>query len=54
MPATVDIMVRLMPNVVNPSKVCQSCKDKSKCCACAFGNQGTENQQHAAVLERVI
>ena len=30
MPAAVNIMVRLMPSIVDPSKVCQLCKDKGK------------------------
>jgi len=54
MPATVDIMVKLMPHVVNPSKVCLSCKDKSKCASCAFGSLSTDNQQTAATLEAVM
>ena len=54
MPATVDIMVKLMPHVVNPSKVCLSCKDKSKCASCAFGSLSTGNEQDAALLEAVI
>ena len=36
MPAAVNIMVRLMPLVVNGQKVCQGCKDKTKCQYCSF------------------
>ena len=54
MTATVDIMVRLLPHAVNPSKVCLSCKDKSKCSSCAFGSLSTGSQQDAAALEAVI
>ena len=54
MPATVDIMVRLMPQVVNPSKVCLSCQDKSKCSSCAFGSISTDSQQYTKALEAVI
>ena len=36
MPAAVNIMVRLMPLVINGSKVCQGCKDKTKCQYCTF------------------
>lgn len=39
MPAAVNIMVRLLPSMVNPSKVCQLCKDKTKCQSCSFLNQ---------------
>jgi hypothetical protein len=38
MPAAVDIMVQLMPHVLQPSKVCLLCRDKTKCSACVFGN----------------
>jgi hypothetical protein len=36
MPAAVNIMVRLLPLVVSGSKVCQLCKDKTKCQSCTF------------------
>ena len=47
MPAAVNIMVRLMPSIVDPSKVCQLCKDKTKCQSSAFHNQPTQQQQDA-------
>jgi hypothetical protein len=31
MTKTVELMVQLMPSLISPSKVCLSCKDKSKC-----------------------
>ena len=31
MPAAVNIMVRLLLSIVNPSKVCKLCKDKTNC-----------------------
>jgi len=36
MPKAVDHMVRLLPSIVDPSKVCLSCKDPSRCASCAF------------------
>ena len=54
MPAAIDIMVKLMPHVVNPSKVCLSCRDKSKCVSCAFGSLSTPSEQDTAVLEAVV
>ena len=45
MPAAVNIMVRLMPSIVDPSKACQLCKDKAKCQICTFHNQSTQQQQ---------
>jgi hypothetical protein len=48
MPAAVDIMVKLLPSIVNPSKVCLLCKDKEKCHACTFSQQ--PDPQEFAVL----
>jgi len=39
MPATVDIMVRLLPIIIDPSKVCLLCQDKSKCQGCTFSKE---------------
>ena len=50
MPATVDLMVRLMPLVVTSSKVCQACKDKAKCQDCAFNK--AISQQEKETLSR--
>ncbi|GHV48462.1 hypothetical protein AGMMS49546_39040 [Spirochaetia bacterium] len=36
MPAAVDLMVRLLPSIVDPSKVCLSCQDRSVCQGCVF------------------
>ena len=52
MPATVDIMVKLLPSIVNPSKVCLLCKDKQACNVCTFSKQ--LNPEELAVLEAVI
>jgi len=54
MPATVDIMVKLMPHVVSSAKVCLACKDKTKCASCTFGSLSTESPQLSAALEAVI
>jgi hypothetical protein len=45
MHATVNIMVRLMPSIVDSSKICQLCKDKAKCQICTFHNQPPQQQQ---------
>ena len=45
MPAAVNIMVRLLPSIVSPSKVCQLCKDKTKCQSCTFYNQPQQEQE---------
>ena len=47
MPATVDIMVRLMPSIVDPSKICLSCKDNTKCHGCTFRSPLTQQEQSA-------
>jgi len=38
MPAAVNLMVQLIPLVVNPTKICAACQDKSKCQVCSFHN----------------
>jgi hypothetical protein len=44
MPAAVDLMVLLIPSVVDPSKVCLSCKDSTKCQGCSFRNRLTPQE----------
>jgi recombinational DNA repair protein RecR len=39
MPAAVDLMVSLLPSVLDPAKVCLACKDSSKCELCVFCQQ---------------
>ena len=39
MPAAVDHMVWLLPSLVDPSKVCLSCQDRSRCSSCVFTSQ---------------
>jgi hypothetical protein len=36
MPAAVSIMAKLTPCYVNSQKICQGCKDNSKCDPCLF------------------
>ena len=50
MPSAVNIMVRLIPSIVSPSKVCQLCKDKTKCQSCVFSFQPP--QQSPEVLSQ--
>jgi hypothetical protein len=49
MPKAVDHMVRLLPSIVDPSKVCLSCKDPSRCASCAFSAHSA-NPAAVAVL----
>ena len=51
MPAAINIMVRLMPSIVNPSKVCDLCKDKTKCQSCSFLNQPTPQHEQDALSQ---
>jgi hypothetical protein len=39
MPKAVDQVVGLLPSLFSPGVVCLSCKDNTKCQACAFGQQ---------------
>jgi len=52
MPATVDLMVKLLPTIVNPTKVCLLCQDNSKCKSCIFSKQ--PEPEELTVLETVI
>ena len=45
MPVAVNIIVRLLPNIVNPLKVCSLCKDKTKCQGCSFHIKEQAQQQ---------
>jgi hypothetical protein len=47
MPKAVDFMVSLMPSLVDPSKVCLSCKDNTKCRACVFSRKFIQQEQAA-------
>ena len=62
MTETVELMVKLLPTIVNPTKICQSCqvkdkgkyinKYKEKCNQCIFSKQ--VNPDDLAALEAVI
>jgi len=53
MPATIDLLVKLLPLVINPKKVCPLCKDNSKCDSCVFSKE-IDSQALAAALEAVF
>jgi hypothetical protein len=44
MTKTVDLMVRLIPSIIDPAKVCLSCKDKTSCSNCIFCNPPTKQE----------
>jgi hypothetical protein len=46
----VDVMVKSLPAFVNAEKVCSSCKDRSKCDACAFQDSGEMPKKALALL----
>ena len=48
MSKTVDHIIKLLPSLVDPSKVCLSCQDSSKCSCCVFGSLG--NKQDSALF----
>jgi hypothetical protein len=52
MPAAVDLMVKLLPTVIDPAKVCLACQDNGRCKGCIFGKQ--VNPEEFTVLEAVI
>ena len=52
MPKTVDLMVKLLPTIIDPSKVCLLCQDNSKCKSCIFSKQ--PDPEEFTALEAVI
>ena len=38
MTSTIDLIVRLIPSIVDSGKVCIACKDNTKCKNCGFRN----------------
>ena len=52
MPYTVDHIIRLLPSVVDPSKVCLSCQDCSKCSTCIFGSLGQRKCQTTSAVSQ--
>ena len=54
MPAAVDIIVQLMPSVVNPAKICSACQDKTKCQTCVFSKQLDPTIEQIAALEAAV
>ena len=47
MPATIDFIIRQLPSVVDPAKICQSCKDNTRCKSCTFCFQPLPQEQGA-------
>ena len=52
MTTAVNLMVKLLPTIIDPSKVCLSCQDNGKCKGCIFSKQ--INPDELTVLEAVI
>jgi hypothetical protein len=46
----VDVMVKSLPAFIKAEIVCNSCKDKTKCSACAFKNCGEMPQKAISLL----
>ena len=46
----VDVMVKSLPAFIKAEKVCESCKNKTKCAGCAFKNSGEMPQKALALL----
>ena len=52
MPKTVDHIINLLPSLVDPSKVCLSCQDSSKCSCCVFGSLGQKTDNTVLTVRR--
>ena len=50
MPAAVDRIVKILPYIVDPSKVCMACKDKTKCQGCTFNSPQLPAEEQLAIL----
>ena len=47
MPKAIDIIVSLLPSIVDQKKVCKLCRDKSKCDYCTFSALPPQQEQDA-------
>jgi recombinational DNA repair protein RecR len=50
----VDVLVKALPTFINTQKVCEVCKDKSKCSACACKSSGEMPQKALALLYKGV
>jgi hypothetical protein len=50
MTSAVDLIAKVLPSIVQASKVCKLCKDKTKCKGCAFNSAFTPEEQNAALF----
>ena len=46
----VDVLVKALPAYIKTEKVCELCRDKTKCNACAIKNSGEMPQKAKALL----
>jgi hypothetical protein len=50
MTTAIDLIAKVLPSVVQASKVCQLCKDKTKCKGCTFHSSFTPQEQSTALF----
>jgi hypothetical protein len=50
MALAVDVLVKALPAFINTKKVCELCKDKTKCASCACNNSGEMPKKALALL----
>jgi hypothetical protein len=50
MTSAVDLIAKVLPSIVQASKVCQLCKDKTKCKGCTFNSSFTPQEQNATLF----
>jgi hypothetical protein len=43
MTVTLDIIMRIMPLIIDKEKVCEGCQDKTKCDDCSFSQEKHRN-----------
>jgi recombinational DNA repair protein RecR len=50
----VDVLVKALPAFINTQKVCELCKDKSKCTVCACKSGGKMPDKALALLYKEV
>ena len=46
----IEVMAKSLPAYIKAEKVCELCKDKTKCTVCAFKNSGEMPQKAIALM----
>jgi len=53
MTKTINAVIQILPYMFNSTKVCNSCKDKTKCKYCAFNTPNLAHDEQFKILENL-